>query len=90
MISDEQRTSDLGRIALKFSEFYRGKIRILPKVPINSLNDFSYWYTPGVAAVSTRIHKDTDEAYNFTGKWNSVGIITDGTRALLRCLFKTT
>jgi malate dehydrogenase (oxaloacetate-decarboxylating) len=82
MISDEQRTSDLGRIALKFSEYYRGKIRVLPKVPINSLKDFSYWYTPGVAAVSTSINKNTDEAYNLTGKWNSVGIITDGTRVL--------
>ncbi|EQD50319.1 malate oxidoreductase, partial [mine drainage metagenome] len=81
-MDDKERTNELNRIALKFSEFYKGKVGILPKVPITSLKDFSYWYTPGVAAVSMAVNHDVEEVFNLTGKWNSVAIITDGTRVL--------
>ena len=37
------------QLALKYHPFYRGKIEIVPKCPIRSLDDFAIWYTPGVA-----------------------------------------
>ncbi len=46
------------------------------------MNDFSYWYTPGVAEVSRRIMQNTDSSFQLTGRWNSVAIITDGSRTL--------
>jgi malate dehydrogenase (oxaloacetate-decarboxylating) len=80
--SDQERTEHFNRISLKFSEFYKGKTMILPKVPINDLGSFSYWYTPGIAAVSTHISKDIESSFELTGRWNSVAILTDGTRVL--------
>jgi malate dehydrogenase (oxaloacetate-decarboxylating) len=68
--------------ALEYAKKYNGKIQTLPKVPVKELNDFSIWYTPGVAAVSLEIAKDADLSYDMTWRWNSVAIITDGTRVL--------
>jgi malate dehydrogenase (oxaloacetate-decarboxylating) len=81
-MNDEERTANFNRLAIKYSEKYRGKINTMPKVPINKLGDFSIWYTPGVAAVSERIKDDHDLSFELTGRWNSVAIVTDGTRVL--------
>ena len=70
------------KLALEYSSFYAGKIGTIPKVPIRSLADFSIWYTPGVAAVSKKIQGDHDLAFEYTNKWNSLAILTDGTRVL--------
>ncbi|MEM3927867.1 MAG: NADP-dependent malic enzyme [Archaeoglobaceae archaeon] len=61
---------------------YGGKIEVLPKCPVRSLDDFSYWYTPGVAEPSKEIAKDPEKVYDYTNKWNSVAIVTDGSRVL--------
>ena len=81
-MQDEDRTARFNKLAVKYSSFYKGKIMVIPKVPIRSLNDFSYWYTPGVAEVSRRISENTDLSFEMTGRWNSVAILTDGTRVL--------
>ncbi len=78
----EEGGEELGKLALEYSKKYRGKISTLPKVPIRKLDDFSIWYTPGVAKVSLEISKDKDLAYDYTWKWNSIAIVTDGTRVL--------
>jgi malate dehydrogenase (oxaloacetate-decarboxylating) len=70
------------RLALEYSSFYAGKIGTIPKVPIRSLADFSIWYTPGVAAVSKKIQGDHGLAFDYTNRWNSLAILTDGTRVL--------
>ncbi len=81
-MNDEERTANFNRLAIKYSQKYRGKINTMPKVPINKLEDFSIWYTPGVAAVSEKIKEDHDLSFELTGRWNSVAIVTDGTRVL--------
>lgn len=68
--------------ALSYSKFYGGKVGIAPKVPVRSLQDFSIWYTPGVAAVSRAIEADPELSFDYTGRWNTVAIITDGSRVL--------
>jgi malate dehydrogenase (oxaloacetate-decarboxylating) len=73
---------DLSKKALLYSKFYGGKVGFAPKVPVRSLNDFSIWYTPGVAAVSRAIQADTELSFEYTGRWNTIGIVTDGTRVL--------
>ncbi len=81
----EQETSateTYNRDSVTAAEFYKGKIRSVPKVPIKTLADFSIWYTPGIAEVSRRISKDTSLSFEMTGRWNSVAILTDGTRVL--------
>ena len=70
------------RKALIYSKFYAGKVGVAPKVPVRSLDDFSIWYTPGVAAVSKAIEADTELSFEYTGRWNTVAVVSDGTRVL--------
>jgi len=78
----EDQTDALGRRSVELSEFYQGKIETVPKVPVRSLEDFSLWYTPGVAAVSRTIQADADRSFDLTGRWNTIAIVTDGSRVL--------
>ncbi len=68
--------------ARKMHPFYKGKIEVVPKCRIKDFNDFSIWYSPGVAAVCTDINKNPELAYEYTNKWNSVAVVSDGTRVL--------
>ncbi len=68
--------------AMRLHPFYRGKIQTVPKCAIRSLDDFSIWYTPGVAAPCKAIEQDPSLVYEYTNKANSVAIVTDGTRVL--------
>lgn len=70
------------RKAVRWHAFYGGKIEILPKCPIRGLDDFSIWYTPGVAEVCNEIAEDEEKAYDYTNKGNLVAIVTDGSRTL--------
>jgi len=70
------------KIARKLHPFYRGKIEIIPKCRVKSFDDFSIWYSPGVAAVCTDIYKKPELVYKYTNKWNSVAVVSDGTRVL--------
>jgi malate dehydrogenase (oxaloacetate-decarboxylating) len=79
MLEKAQRWS---KIAPKFHRFYGGKVEVMPKCAIRSLQDFSIWYTPGVAEVCREIEKDKELAYEETSKWNYVAVVSDGTRVL--------
>ena len=68
--------------SLKMHPFYKGKIEIVPKCVIRSVDDFAVWYTPGVAAVCKEIERDPETAFIHTNRANMVGIVTDGTRVL--------
>ncbi len=78
----EAETDALGRRAVELSRFYSGKIETVPKVPVRSLGDFALWYTPGVAEVSRAIHANASLSFELTGRWNTIAIVTDGSRVL--------
>ena len=59
-MSDKERKEIYSKKALEYSDFYNGKVEIMPKVPIRSLDDFSVWYSPGVAEVSSKIADDEE------------------------------
>ena len=69
-------------IAPDYHAFYQGKVEVMPKCAIRSLQDFSIWYTPGVAEACLQIEKDKEKAYELTSKWNYVAVVSDGTRVL--------
>jgi malate dehydrogenase (oxaloacetate-decarboxylating) len=77
-----KKTDDSSTKALVYSKFYGGKVEAAPKVPVRSLDDFAIWYTPGVAAVSRAIEADPDLSFDYTGRWNTVAVVTDGSRVL--------
>jgi malic enzyme len=69
-------------MSIELVKKHEGKIEIYPKIPVRSYNDFSLIYTPGVAEVSREIAKNKDKSFELTSRWNSVAIVTDGTRVL--------
>jgi malate dehydrogenase (oxaloacetate-decarboxylating) len=60
----------------------RGKIEIIPKVRLVSSEDLSTFYTPGVAYPSLAIKEDKDLSFEYTGRSNTIAIVSDGTRIL--------
>lgn len=68
--------------ALDLHKNNKGKVGTHLKVEINSLEDLSLAYTPGVAEPCLEISKDESLAYEYTSKGNTVAIITDGTAVL--------
>jgi len=68
--------------AMRLHPFYRGKMQTVPRCAIRDLSDFNIWYTPGVAEPCLAINKNKELAYEYTSKWNTVAIISDGTRVL--------
>jgi malate dehydrogenase (oxaloacetate-decarboxylating) len=59
-----------------------GKIEVKNKIPLNTREDLSMAYTPGVARVCMTIHEDLKRVYDLTIKKNTVAIVTDGTAVL--------
>ena len=68
--------------ALKLHPFYRGKIETVLKCAVRDFSDFAIWYTPGVAAPCRAIAKNPDLVYEHTSKWNTVAVVSDGSRVL--------
>jgi malate dehydrogenase (oxaloacetate-decarboxylating) len=68
--------------AMKLHPFYRGKIETTLKCCVRDFNDFAIWYTPGVAAPCRAIAADPEKVYEYTNKWNTVAVVSDGTRVL--------
>lgn len=68
--------------ALKKHAEWRGKLSIECKCPITNKEELAVAYTPGVAEPCLEIQKDEKLAYTYTGKGNTVAVITDGTAVL--------
>jgi malate dehydrogenase (oxaloacetate-decarboxylating) len=68
--------------AMRLHPFYKGKVETALKCTVRDFNDFAIWYTPGVAAPCRAIEADPEKVYEYTNKWNSVAVISDGTRVL--------
>lgn len=68
--------------ALKKHEEWKGKLEIGLKCDLNSLEDLSVAYTPGVAEPCLKISEDTELSYKYTGRGNTVAVVTDGTAVL--------
>ncbi len=68
--------------ALRLHPFYRGKMQTLPRCCIRDMNDLAIWYTPGVAEPCRQIQSSKEKVYEMTSKWNTVAVVSDGTRVL--------
>ncbi|WP_430006769.1 NAD(P)-dependent malic enzyme [Metabacillus idriensis] len=68
--------------ALKLHQDLAGKIEITGKMEIQSSNDLSLAYTPGVAESCRIIAENSAEGYSLTARSNMVAIVTDGTAVL--------
>ncbi len=68
--------------AMRAHPFFKGKIQIAPKVPVRDIQDFSIWYTPGVAAPCRDIAANPAMSWEHTNRANTIAVISDGTRVL--------
>ena len=68
--------------SLKKHYEWNGKIEVVSRVPVESRQDLSLAYTPGVAEPCLEIQKDVNKSYELTRRSNLVAVITDGTAVL--------
>lgn len=68
--------------SIKLHEERRGKWEMGSKVSLESQEDLSLAYTPGVAGVCTEIEVDSNRAYSLSMKGNTVAIVSDGSAVL--------
>ncbi|OUO92637.1 malic enzyme-like NAD(P)-binding protein [Cloacibacillus sp. An23] len=73
---------DIFERSLEMHKDLKGKLRIECRKQIESMEDLSLVYTPGVAEPCRAIARDEDELWNVTIKNNLVAVITDGSAVL--------
>lgn len=73
---------DYGSISLEEHYKWRGKLEVVPTMPLNNMRDLSIAYTPGVAQPCLEIQKDISKSYTLTGRWNTIAVVTDGSAVL--------
>lgn len=73
---------DYAKESLKKHEEWNGKIEVICRAPLNTKDDLSLAYTPGVAEPCLEIQKDVDKSYELTRRSNLVAVVTDGTAVL--------
>lgn len=73
---------DYAKESLKMHYELKGKIEIKPRAEVNTREELSLAYTPGVAQPCLEIQKDINTSYELTRRWNTVAVITDGTAVL--------
>lgn len=73
---------DKKEFALKKHEEWSGKIEVVSRTELNTMEDLSVAYTPGVAEPCLKISEDVDLSYKYTRRGNLVAVITDGTAVL--------
>ena len=73
---------DVMKESLALHEQWKGKIEVVSRVPVNSKEDLTMAYTPGVAQPCLEIQKDIYKSYELTRRHNLCAVITDGTAVL--------
>ena len=73
---------DMKKLALEKHAEWKGKLSTELKAPITNKEELAIAYTPGVAEPCLEIAKEESMSYTYTGKGNTVAVITDGTAVL--------
>lgn len=73
---------DYKEVALAKHREWNGKIEVISRVSVNTREDLSTAYTPGVAAPCLEIKEDINKSYLYTRRKNLVAVVTDGTAVL--------
>jgi len=73
---------DYRKESLRLHYEWKGKIEVIATTPVESKEDLSLAYTPGVAEPCLEIEKDISKSYELTRRWNMCAVVTDGTAVL--------
>ncbi|HOO64008.1 MAG TPA: malic enzyme-like NAD(P)-binding protein, partial [Synergistaceae bacterium] len=66
--------------SLEMHKRTRGKIKIFPSMSVNNFEDLSLAYIPGSLAAAMAIQENPEDKYEYTGIWNRIAILTNGTK----------
>jgi len=75
-------SNDIYRESLELHKKAKGKLEVKSKVPLSDKKDLSLAYTPGVAEPCLKIRDNKTFVYEYTAKWNTVAVVTDGSAVL--------
>ena len=78
----ETEVHDFDAASLKAHRSYGGKVGVYSKMPLETIEDLSIAYTPGVAEPCREIAKNKRLAYEYTFKRNTVAVVSDGSAIL--------
>lgn len=78
----DKKIMDYAAESLKLHYKWQGKIEVALRAPLETADDLSLAYTPGVAEPCLEIQKDVSKSYDLTRRGNLVAVITDGTAVL--------
>ena len=73
---------DFNKLSLEMHEENKGKIEVVSKVRVETKDDLSIAYTPGVAEPCRKIHENPMDVYKYTCKANTIAVVSDGTAVL--------
>lgn len=73
---------DYMKESLRLHEQWGGKIEMTCRVPLETRDDLSLAYTPGVAQPCLEIQKHPEQSFSLTRRGNTVAVVTDGTAVL--------
>ena len=73
---------DYAKESLRLHAEWKGKIEVISKVPVETKEDLSLAYTPGVAEPCLAIKDDVEKSYELTRRHNLCAVVTDGTAVL--------
>lgn len=73
---------DINERSLQLHEQWKGKLEITSKCRVNTKEDLSLAYTPGVASPCLAIWEDQEAAYKYTIKGNTIAVVSDGSAVL--------
>ena len=73
---------DYAAESLKMHYALKGKLEVTPRARVDSKEDLSLAYTPGVAQPCLEIQKDIEKSYELTRRHNLCAVITDGSAVL--------
>ena len=73
---------DIKEKALQKHNQWQGKIEVISRTRVESSDDLSVAYTPGVAQPCLEIQADYNKSFTLTRRWNLIGVITDGSAVL--------
>ncbi|MEA5013232.1 MAG: NADP-dependent malic enzyme [Candidatus Limiplasma sp.] len=73
---------DYAKESLRMHGQWKGKLEVISRVPVNTKEELSLAYTPGVAEPCLAIQQDVNRSYDLTRRWNLCLVVTDGTAVL--------
>lgn len=76
------KKKDYAKMALALHKKLHGKLEVVSKRKLVTRDDWSMMYTPGVAAVSSHLAQNPQDAHEYTIKRNTVAVVSDGTAVL--------